>query len=106
MNVLAFLAACVVLATIVARGADHPSKPKAPGFLPMMRLHCEKLALLCVGASAGSVIFSVMAGLDQPVQVVFLTLGTALWMLSHPEGWLAFVLKGKGPGCDKLRPDP
>lgn len=106
MNVLAFFAACVVLATIIARGADHPSKPHAPGFVPLVRLHCEKLALLFVGASAGAVLFSVLAGLEQPIQVVLLMLGIALWMLSHPKGWLTFVLKSKGPGCDKLRPDP
>lgn len=106
MNVLAFFAACVVLATIIARGADHPPSPKKPGLSPLLRLHCEKLALLFVGASAGSVIFSVLAGLSQPPQVVFLVTGTALWMLSHPDGWLTYVLRGKGPGCEQLRPDP
>lgn len=106
MNLLALFAALIVFVTIAARGADHPTKPRAPGFAPALRLHVEKLALLAVGASAAAVGLSVLAGVEQPPQVVFLMAGTALWMLSHPEGWLAFVLKGKGPGCDQLRPDP
>lgn len=106
MNLLAFLAACVVLATIVARGADHPTRPNRTGMLPFFRLHVEKLALLFVGASAGAVIFSVMAGIEQPVQVAMLMLGVALWMMTHPEGWLRYVLKGRQPGCNQLRPDP
>lgn len=106
MNLLAFLAACVVLATIVARGADHPTRPNGAGPMPFLRLHTEKLALLFVGASAGAVIFSVMAGIEQPPQVVSLMLGTALWMLSHPDGWLTFVFKGRQPGCEEARPDP
>lgn len=106
MNLLAFLAACVVLATIVARGADHPTRPQESGPLPFLRLHTEKLALLFVGASAGAVIFSVLAGIDQPVQVAMLMLGVALWMMTHPDGWLRYVFKGRQPRCDELRPDP
>lgn len=106
MNTIAFIAACIVLATIVARGADHPSRPNATGWVAMLRLHAEKLALLAVGASAGSVIFSVLAGIDQPPQAVALLVGTALWMLTHPAGWLRYVTRGRDPGCNELRPDP
>lgn len=106
MNLIAFLAAFIVFATIAARGADHPTRPRESGWAPMIRLHVEKLALLAVGASAGAVMLSVVAGLPQPPQVVALILGTALWMLTHPDGWLAYVFRGRSAGCDQLRPDP
>lgn len=106
MQWFTFLAAGVVLATIVARGNDHPTRPAEPGLMPLIRLHIEKLALLLVGATAGSVMLTVLAGKPTPWQVDGLVAGSALWMLTHPRGWWAFVVQGRTDECQTLRPDP
>lgn len=105
-SAVALLASLVVLITIVARGADHPTHPAQHGLMPTLRLHVEKLALLLVGSSSGAVMLGVLGGLHPPPSVVALMTGTALWMLSHPAGWLAYVTRGRPQSCDDLRPDP
>lgn len=106
LSAIAFLASAIVLVTIVARGADHPIHPAKHGLMPTLRLHAEKLALLLVGSSSGAVMLGVLGGLHPPPSVVALMAGTALWMLSHPAGWLAYVTRGRPQSCDELRPDP
>lgn len=105
MNLLAFIAALVVLVTISARGADHPSKPSIPGLLPMIRLHAEKLSLLTVGIAAGAVMLGVLAGKQISAITTMLLVGMAVWMLTHPKGWFAYVAS-LTQGCDERRTDP
>lgn len=103
---VAFVAAAVVLVTIIARGADHPTRPRCSTWAALARLHAEKIALLLVGVSAGWMILSIIVGLSPPGEAVALVTGTALWMLTHPAGWFAYVIKGSRRGCEELRPDP
>lgn len=91
MNTLAFFAAAIVLITISARGADHPSRPQSPGILPMIRLHAEKLSLLTVGIAAGAAMLGVIAGKQISALTTMLLVGAALWMVTHPNGWLRYV---------------
>jgi hypothetical protein len=105
MDAIAFLAAAIVLVTISARGADHPSRPHEPGIMPMLRLQFEKLSLLTVGIAAGATMLGVLAGKPIGPLTTMMLVGTAVWMLTHPNGWLKYVAS-LADGCDDRRTDP
>lgn len=105
VEIVAFIAAAIVLVTISARGADHPSRPHTPGIMPMIRLHAEKLSLLTVGIAAGAVMLGVLAGKPISTITTMLLVGASTWMLTHPNGWLKYV--ASLADCrDERRTDP
>lgn len=101
LSAVAFASAFIVLLTIIARGADHPNVPDGSGWLGVARMHAEKMALLMVGVAAGWKMLSIAVGIGPSAEGTMLLAGTALWMISHPAGWLAYVAKGKASGYCK-----
>ena len=105
LSVVAFIASAIVLVTIIARGADHPNTPDGDGIMGRVRMHAEKMALLLVGVASGWLMLSILIGMTPSGESVAMMLGTALWMVSHPAGWLAYVANGKASGyCKRATP--
>lgn len=104
LSAIAFVSAAIVLVTIIARGADHPVKPSEAGWLPMLRLQAEKMALLLVGVAAGWMMLSILVGMHPPGEAVALLAGSALWAVSHPAGWIAYVTQGRLAEGHRMRP--
>lgn len=105
MNLIAFIASFIVLATIIARADDHLTRPTHEGWLPMVRLQVEKIALLLVGVAAGWQMLTIIVGIEPSGESIALMLGTALWMLAHPSGWIKYVLLGRKSEDPHLRPN-
>ena len=96
MSFLAFLSSLIVLITIIARADDHLTRPTKEGWLPLLRLHVEKIAMLMVGVAAGWLALTVIVGIEPCGVSVALMTGTALWMMAHPSGWFCYVFFGRG----------
>lgn len=105
MNVFIALCALIVLVTTAARGSDHPIRPNASGWRPWVRLHAEKLSLLAVGCTAGWALLLIVAGARVDPLLALMLAGTALWMLTHPNGWWAYITS-LADDCGKRRADP
>lgn len=105
LDALSFTAALIVLVTVCARGADHPSKPSERGLLPLLRLHIEKLSLLSVGLAAGATMLGVITHKPIGPLTTMLLVGIAAWMLTHPKGWWRYV-SSLADDCMTSRTDP
>lgn len=95
INVAGCLAALVVLVTVIAQLNDMPKRPAQPGRLQFIRHHVHKLGRVLIGAGAGMVGLSCLAGQVLSLPALAIVVGLAMQEISHPRSWWAFVVKGQ-----------